>query len=122
MFGKKRTVYLRIYVNELRLKCIENSKISELVANPPFSTTRLLIGEFTAAEALLQDGLEALFGNEWQQLRPRFLVQPMAMLEGGLSSVEQIILDELAASGRSRQTVVHTGKVLTDANVLEHFE
>lgn len=122
MFGKKRTVYLRIYVNELRLKCLENSKISELVANPPFSTTRLLIGEFAVAEALLQDGLEALFGNEWQQLRPRFLIQPMAMLEGGLCSVEQTILRELAAAGRARAEVIHTGEVLTDAQVLEHFD
>ncbi len=121
MFGRKRTVYLRVYPDELRLKCIENSKLSELVANPRFSTRRLLIGEFSAAEELLLDGLEALFGAEWQQLRPRILIQPMAMLEGGLSTVEQIILEELAVAGRARRVVIHTGKLLTDDEVLDHF-
>ncbi len=122
MFAKKRTVYLRISPNELQLKCIENSKISELESNPPFTTTRLLIGEFAAAEAVLHDGLEALFGQEWLLLRPRYLIQPMAMLDGGLSSVEVLILEELAAAGRAKETIVHVGKILTDQQVLEHFD
>lgn len=121
MFAKKRTVYLRIYSNELRLKCIENSRICELIANPVFSTQRLLIGEFEAAEVLLHDALDAVLNNEWRQLRLRFLVQPMCMLEGGLSGVEQTILEELAASARAKKVVIHTGKVLTDEQVLEHF-
>ncbi len=122
MFGKKRTVYLRILPNEQRVKCIENSKISELSANPPFTTRRLLIGEFDVAEAVLHDGLEALFGKEWRQLRLRYLIQPMAMLEDGLSSVEKRVLEELVAAWRTQEVVIHTGKVLTDQEVLAFFD
>lgn len=122
MFGKKRTVYLRIYPNELRLKCIEESRVSELVANPPFSNQRLLIAEFDMAEMLFKEGLDALFGQEWQQIRLRYLVQPMAMLVGGLASIELEILERLATAGRAKKVVVHTGRTLSNQQVLKFFD
>lgn len=112
--------YVKIYKNKFVVKnIIENNEIT-LTTTHPFSTARLLVGEFNEAEKLLTRALKQLSKDTWFSPSPVVVIQPMEMLEGGLSSIELRAITELALGAGARKVVVWEGKTLTDNEVIEN--
>src|SRR5262245_11492254 len=109
-------LYVRISIDRIDVRNVRSGLVSGEVADPAFSTQRLLIGQFMVAQELLRGTVKAVVG--WWPFRTRRLVMhPLERLEGGLSQVEERVLQELAASVGSRHTVVWVGESLSDEDV-----
>jgi hypothetical protein len=112
------SVYVQVRRNQFRLRHIESNREGTFVAETPFSTQRLLVGEFRVAENLLKRALEEGSARGFFSVNPYVLIQPLEMLEGGLSEVEERVLRELAIGGaRASKVVVWVGAPLGDAEV-----
>jgi hypothetical protein len=114
------TVYIKVHPNRFEVKAIETGK--SLVLNSPqaFTTRRLLVGQFSVANDLLNKGMKQLQAGRLFVLKPLVVIQPMAMVEDGLSEVEERVFHELAASMGARKLKVWVGHELSDSEVLEH--
>ena len=84
----------------------------------PFTTTRLLVGQFQEAEALFRKGIREVGNGGLFQVSPVIVIHPLDMVEGGLSEVEERALRELAMSAGARNVFVHVGALLTDSEVV----
>jgi len=122
MFRKMfaNTLYIQVRKNAFRVRHVEGRKERELAARHPFTTTRLLVGQFREAAALLGEGVGAMGSRGL--VRPVVVLHPMDMVEGGLSEVEERLLVELAKSIGARKVLLHLGPVLTDPQVLSLIE
>lgn len=120
MFNKllANTLYVQVRKNAFRLRHIESKRERELAAARPFTTTRLLIGQFTEADALLRRAIKEVCGGGLFQVSPIIVIHPTDMVEGGLSEIEERAFQELARGVGARKVYVHIGKPLTDAEVM----
>lgn len=116
----KNTVYVRVLPNRFELKHIESGNKVTAVPSIAFTTKRLLVGQFTVAEDTLRKGLNELLGRHL--FNPRILIQPVDMIEGGLSEVEERVLRELAVGIGAIKTKIWTGRELTDQQVLNKID
>lgn len=114
-----RTVYIKVYPNKFELRDIEKGRTIAVTASEPFTTKRLLVGQFSVADGLLRTGMKKLMGDGLLPVRPVVVIQPTSMTEGGLSQVEERVLLELAASSGARKAKVWVGHQLTDDEVVE---
>ncbi|MBP1035245.1 MULTISPECIES: YjaA family stress response protein [Serratia] len=93
--------YLQVRRNHLTLKSLDTQKTASRVG--PFSTQRLLVGQFFIAEYCLYNLVPEFFPGFLNQLKRRHLrhdivIHAMEMLEGGVSQVEQRILQEITVA------------------------
>ncbi|GGB22114.1 hypothetical protein [Agarivorans gilvus] len=72
------------------------------------------MGQFSVAAPLLATLIKQLQPKALLKKSAKVLIHPMAMVEGGLSEVEQRIFKELALSSGAHKVVVHVGKELSD--------
>lgn len=112
-------VYVKIYKNNFTVKNVDKNIEVVISAIHPFTTTRLLVGEFNNAEKLLKETLKKMFKGQWYAASPIIVIQPMEMIEGGLSPVEERVLRELAFGAGGRKVVVWVGKELSNEEVIE---
>jgi len=105
-----RNFMIRVYQN--RFEVVPLDSVSESVtidSTEPFSTPRLLVGDFSLAESALQKAMRSVVPRRWfGLLAPRVsaLIHPVEMAEGGLSQVEHRVLEEIAeASGIGRVVI-----------------
>ncbi|CAM4195781.1 hypothetical protein [Serratia silvae] len=89
--------YLQVRRNHLTLKSLDTQKTASRV--DPFSTQRLLIGQFFIAEYCLYNLVPQFFPGFINQLKRRHFRHDIVMLEGGVSQVEQRILQEITVAG-----------------------
>jgi hypothetical protein len=115
----KSTLYVKVFRNRLQVRQIEAGREETRSATEPFTTKRLLIGQFNAAEALLNTIIKELYKDHWLKPSPVVVIQPMEMIEGGLSEVEHRVLMEVSSGAGARKVTVWTGDVLSDQQVLE---
>jgi hypothetical protein len=108
-------VYARIRRNRISLRRIDTGKEVDLAAEQPFSHTRMLLGNFTSADALMKKGLADLKGVT----APVVVVHPLETLEGGLTEIEERALQELAMGAGAGRALVWVGAELSDAQVHE---
>ncbi|EGV51880.1 1-pyrroline-5-carboxylate dehydrogenase [endosymbiont of Riftia pachyptila] len=116
----QQTLYIRIYRNRITIQDVESQAISSVDAVSPFTTDRLLVGQFSTAVETLQKAIRQIHTG-WRALliRPIILIQPLEMIEGSLSEVEERIFKELAASAKANRIVVWTGPELSPQQVME---
>ena len=109
-------LYIKIKKNQFEAKCLSSDGRWES-ARPakPFSTERLLVGSFSAAEPTLKSLVKKVTPRGIIKKSPRVVIQPMEYLEGGLSEVEERVFKELALGAGAFKVVLHTGAELTDA-------
>lgn len=112
-------VYVRVFSDRFELRNIDTGKSASVESEKPFTTTRLLVGQFTEAERALKQGMKQLQAGGWFSRSPVMLIQPMEKTEGGLSQVEERVLQELALGAGVRRAVVWVGQALTDREVSE---
>jgi hypothetical protein len=113
-----KTVYLKVYENRFVLKLLEeDSKPITIAPSAPFSTARLLVGQFNAAEQALKLAFKAMFAGRWFAPSPVVVIQPMEKIDGGLAEVEERALRELALAAGARRAIVWVGHELSDTEV-----
>ena len=116
-----KTVYVKIYENSFTIKLIaDGEKPITLNAHEPFSTKRLLVGQFSVAERLLKEGINNLFSGKWFAPSPIVVIHPMDKIEGGLSEIEARVFRELAVGAGARKVVLWMGHELSDDEVHKH--
>jgi len=116
------TVYIRVYKNRFHIRHIESKNETIALPDKPFTTERLIIGQFKNAEIALREGFKELYIKKWVTPSPKVLIQQMEMNEGGLSDVEDRILKEVSMVVGARAVFVWAGKELTDAEVLDKIK
>jgi hypothetical protein len=120
MFEKllANTLYVQIRPNAFRLRQIEARKEYEVLAQTPFTTTRLLVGQFGEAQSLLRTAVQEIDKVGFLKIRPVMVMHPLEMVEGGLSEIEERVYHELAIGAGARSAFVYVGSPLTDADVM----
>ena len=73
----------------------------------PFTTTRLLVGTFMPAVECMKEGLSKVGATGFLKMKPKLLLYPMAMTEGGLSEIEERCLLEVGYSAGASKVKVH---------------
>ena len=115
----RTTLYVRVQPNRFLVRHIESGREASADSSPPFTTQRLLIGEFLVAEATLRRAMaEVNFGNAYLAA-PSIVMHPLAMIEGGLAPVEHRVFMEVADCAAAKRATVWVGHELTDHEVLE---
>jgi len=84
-----------------------------------FTTTRLLVGQFKVAEELLTTLVKDVKSRGLFSAQPRLLFQPLEMIEGGLSEVEERVFLELGAGAGARHVKIYVGPKLSQQAALE---
>ena len=112
------TVYVRVTKNQFRVRHIEDNKEITISSIESFTTKRLLIGEFTIAEKYLKKGIDMIHQGKWLSTSPVVVVQPLEMIDEGLSQVEERVFREVAAGAGARKVAVWVGQELSDQEVL----
>jgi len=112
------TIYVQVRKNAFRLRHIEGKRECEISAQRPFTTTRLLVGQFEVAESLLRKAIQEIGSGGLFKVSPVVVIHPMEMAEGCLSEVEERVYRELAMSTGARSVFVHVGATLSDSDVV----
>src|SRR6266581_820597 len=112
-----------VYVkkNQFRVRSLESAAEATFDAQPPFTTARLLIGQFQAAEKVLKRAVTEMSKSKIFAVSPQVLIQPLERFEGGLSEVEERVLKEVAIGAGASKVVVWVGHELNDAEVRERL-
>ena len=110
-------VYVRVRRNQFRIRHVKSGADRTFQAAASFSTTRMLIGEFTAAEHALKAALKNAEKDRLLRLPPQILKHPLEMIEGGLSQIEERIFLEVAKGAGASKAMVWLGPELSDEEV-----
>ena len=113
------TVYVKVSTNQFWVRDVVGKKEVTVSALEPFTTQRLLVGEFSTAKRYLEQGVKKVYEGRWFSVAPVMVIQALEMTEGGLSEVEERILRELAVSVGARRVFVWVGYELSDQEVLQ---
>ncbi|HEY0961074.1 MAG TPA: hypothetical protein VGE69_01830 [Pseudomonadales bacterium] len=101
-------IKVEIYLD--RMVISTESEVRTFLPKKPFSSVRLLVGDFIEAESCLRNALREMnVLGAFSLRKPRLLIHPKERLEGGLSEIEKRILVEVgrgAGAGRV-EVVVH---------------
>ena len=96
---------LEIYTNKIVLS--ENGKNVTTLAEKSFSTSRLLVGDFEAAEDCVRRAAKELGIFGLFKMKPSVIVKPKEKVEGGISPIEDRVFRELALTiGAKKVSVV----------------
>ena len=113
----EKIAYVTVRRNQFRIRHLESGAEATFDAQPAFTTSRLLVGEFRVAEALLKQGLRQVLKSSLISVAPYVVIHPLEMVEGGLSEVEERVLKEVAIGAGATKAVVWVGPQLSDADV-----
>ncbi len=101
------------YVQKNHIEVVNLKDGNSARGEASFTTTRLLVGQFKPAEELLTNLLADVKSKGFFAPMPRLLIQPLEMVEGGLSEVEERVFFELGTSAGARHVKVHVGAKLS---------
>ena len=108
-------LYIQVLENKFIIQVLDNNESREIfLPEKNFSTKRLLVGDFSAAQDCLSKAIKRLAPKKlFTRKTAAVVMHPMEMYEGGLSEVEERILNELAFSSGAIKVALHTGATLT---------
>jgi len=113
-------LYIKIGQNRFEAKNLStNSRWESAYSEQPFTTDRLLVGTFTAAEPVLTQLVKSLLPKGFMKTSPRVVMHPVTMVDGGLSEVEERIFRELALGSGAFKAVLHVGSELSDSEAIK---
>ncbi|XYQ54427.1 YjaA family stress response protein [Pectobacterium carotovorum] len=114
-------LYIQIRKNKMVVRNPETSQeLSD--SSQVFSNSRILVADFFRAEKVLQDLADKFIKRSWFKFgQDVLIIHALEMNEGGLSQVEERILQEIAvaASPRARLIVIESSQTLVDAELIE---
>jgi rod shape-determining protein MreB len=109
---------VKVRRNHLELRDAHSGDSLSESVSPPFTTNRLLVGDFVSASKALERLVKKLYGNPMLSPKPLMVMHPLEMTEGGLCGVELRAFYELADTAGSAHTAIHVGPELSDAEVI----
>ncbi|WP_041737212.1 hypothetical protein [Colwellia psychrerythraea] len=113
-------LYIKVRKNRFEAKNLSSSGSWETIQSEhPFTTERLLVGTFSAAESALTKLIKSVTPRSFFKKSPQIIIQPMELLDGGLSEVEERIFKELALGSGAFKVILHTGSELTDSEAMQ---
>ncbi|WP_415882384.1 hypothetical protein [Neptuniibacter sp. QD34_54] len=108
-------LYLKVRKNKFEIKNLtENSVWTIATPEQPFTTERLLVGQFSAAEPVLKELVKDVMPSGFMKKSAQIIIHPMDMVEGGLCEVEERIFTELGLGAGAFKVKLHVGEGLTD--------
>ncbi|MCL6334019.1 YjaA family stress response protein [Pectobacterium carotovorum] len=114
-------LYIQIRKNKMVVRDPETSQeLSD--SSQVFSNSRLLVADFFRAEKVLQNLADKFIKRSWFKFgQDVLIIHALEMNEGGLSQVEERILQEIAVavSPRARLIVIESSQALVDAELIE---
>ncbi len=110
-------VYVRVRRNQLRIRHVESGAETTFQADVPFSTERMLIGEFSAAEHALKTALKQAEAGRYLRMPSQILIQPLELTNGGLSQIEERVFREVAMGAGASKALIWVGPELSDSEV-----
>jgi hypothetical protein len=117
--GRKRCAYIKIQRNSITVRDVYTGQSCTDSPSSPFTSHRLLVGDFVVASKLLEALINRLYGNPVIPIRVPSVVHQLEMTDGGLSAVEHRVLLELADTASCDVALIHIGAELSDQQVLE---
>src|SRR4051812_21170099 len=114
--------YIQVRRNEFRIRRLESGTDTTVQARTPFTTERMLIGDFASAAETLKTALKSCIKGRIFVVAPRVVIHPMEMTEGGLSQIEERVFREIAIGAGASRVVVWTGPELDDQQVRQKFD
>jgi len=112
--------YVKIYKNKIVVNNLSNQLPAQMYTpDTPFTSTRLLVGNFAPAMQCLKQAIKSSQSNSWLSGGIRLLIQPMEMYEGGLCEVEERVLRELGLGAGARKVVIWTGSELAKDKAIQ---
>lgn len=84
----------------------------------PFNHPRVAVNDYGLAEALLRFVCAKMMESARFRTAPLIVVHADMQLDGGLSSLEERALREMAIHAGARRVVVHDGETLSDQQAL----
>jgi len=93
-------------------------KQETIIIENPFQHPRSLLSNFTIAENLLQHIFSELLKKGYLKPRPTVVIQPMEMLDGGLTMVECRAFTELAYGAGAIDVYPYVGRELSIKEIL----
>jgi rod shape-determining protein MreB and related proteins len=115
------TLYVKIKRNRFEVRCLDSGETLVREAVTPFTTERILVGQFDTATDVLKPIFRQLSKVLFFTSRPKVLMHQVEMAEGGLSEVEERVLVELAFRCGARNIKAYTGEDLGDAQVKDEL-
>jgi hypothetical protein len=112
-------VYVKVRRNQFRVRNLKSGVEATVLAQTPFTTTRLLVGQFVVAQNTLKEALKQVSKESLFAFSPYIVIHPLEMVEGGLSEIEERIFREVAIGAGASKVVVWFGHELNDAEVKE---
>jgi rod shape-determining protein MreB len=111
-------IYIKIHINKITVRNVNTKK--EMTKSSPvaFSSERLLVGNFTAADELIKLLIKEIAPRGFISLPHIALVHPLEIIEGGLCQVEDRLFKELALGSGARKAKIYIGAELNDDAVL----
>ena len=108
-------LYIQVLKNKFIIQILDNNESREIfLPEKNFTTKRLLVGNFSAAQDCLSKAIKRLVPKKlFTRKKAAVVMHPMEMYEGGLSEVEERILNELAFCAGAIKVALHTGATLT---------
>ena len=107
-------IYARISKNRIHLRNISNQQEVSVTPESPFTTTRMLVGEFAPFSSCMKHGLSKVLNKGFLSIAPTVIVHATEMNQGGLCEIEKRVLQEGVLSAGARKSIVHEGTELSD--------
>lgn len=114
-------LYIQVYQNKFAIQILDKNGLHEtFLPEENFTTKRLLVGNFKAAEDCLSKAIKRMLPKMFIAMkRAAVIIQPMEMNEGGLSEVEERVLNELAYGSGASKVALHNGDTLTAKEAID---
>jgi len=113
-------LYIKVSENKFEAKNISmNGGWKTVFPELPFTTSRLLVGNFSNAESALTKLVKCVLPKSIISKRPHVVIHPLSRVEGGLSEVEERIFKELALGAGAIKVALHIGSELTDSEAVK---
>ncbi len=94
-------------VFENRIVLSADGKTVTILPVIPFTTTRMLVGTFMPAVDCMKEGLTKIGATGLFKKKPKLLIYPQTMTEGGLSEIEESCLLEVGHSAGAGKVEIH---------------
>ncbi|CED71407.1 putative uncharacterized protein [Aliivibrio wodanis] len=114
----RESIYIQVKKDCFHLRNCKTNREHLEMSDLPFSTERLAVGDFYAADKALRNGLSEILSKTMFKLPPIIIVHQRYLCEGGLSNVEERVLFELSHSTKVHKVVVWQGRELSKEDIV----
>ncbi|MDR2710436.1 MAG: hypothetical protein LBB65_03740 [Burkholderiales bacterium] len=114
-------LYIKIDENTITVRNAKTGQEVSCTANPGFSSSRLLVADFTIASKTIKNLLKEISSPFLAQ--KRILMHSLKIMEGGWSQVELRIFQELAIdAGAQKEAICIEDRALSGQEVLDFWK